>query len=213
MVPELRRDFNQHFTPAKYARFLAELESRAGTEIHFRNSETPCFFPRGLIDKMVRYGQELLAQLSTLEYLAASEASIPAEYNVPGESEHPLFVQADFGIDQSGEPKLVEIQGFPSLYAFQPVVAETYRDVYELDASLRSVLIDRDYNALLRSAILGDCDPENVILMEVDPYRQKTLPDFLLTEKNYGAKIVSLTDVRKNFPRFFFEKIFDLPVR
>jgi hypothetical protein len=203
MVPELRRDFNRRFTRAKYSRFLAELEARSGTEIHFRNAETPCFFPRSLIDKMVRYGQELLDQLSTPEYLAASAASIQAEYNVPGESPHPLFVQADFGIDPSGEPKLVEIQGFPSLYAYQPVVAQAYRDVYELSPSLRSVLIDRDYTTLLRSAILGDCDPENVILMEVNPYHQKTLPDFLLTEKYFGAKIVSLTDIRKRGNRLY----------
>jgi hypothetical protein len=210
MVPELRRDFNRRFTPAKYSRFLAELEARAGTQIHFRNAETPCFFPRPLIDKMVRYGRELLAQLSTPEYLAASAASIPAEYNVPGESSHPLFVQADFGIDASGEPKLVEIQGFPSLYAYQPVLAQTYRDVYGLAPDLRSVLIDGDYAALLRNAILGDCDPENVILMEVEPYQQKTLPDFLLTEKQYGAKIVSLTDIRKQGNRLFYGD--DVPI-
>ena len=210
MVPELRRDFNRRFTPAKYSRFLAELEARAGTQIHFRNAETPCFFPRPLIDKMVRYGRELLAQLSTPEYLAASAASIPAEYNVPGESSHPLFVQADFGIDASGEPKLVEIQGFPSLYAYQPVLAQTYRDVYGLAPDLRSVLIDGDYTALLRNAILGDCDPENVILMEVEPYQQKTLPDFLLTEKQYGAKIVSLTDIRKQGNRLFYGD--DVPI-
>jgi hypothetical protein len=210
MVPELRRDFNRRFTPAKYSRFLAELEARAGAEIHFRNAETPCFFPRPLIDKMARYGRELLAQLGTPEYLAASAASIPAEYNVPGESSHPLFVQADFGIDASGEPKLVEIQGFPSLYAYQPVLAQTYRDVYGLAPDLRSVLIDGDYAALLRNAILGDCDPENVILMEVEPYQQKTLPDFLLTEKQYGAKIVSLTDIRKQGNRLFYGD--DVPI-
>jgi hypothetical protein len=163
-----------------------------------------------LIDKMARYGRELLAQLGTPEYLAASAASIPAEYNVPGESSHPLFVQADFGIDASGEPKLVEIQGFPSLYAYQPVLAQTYRDVYGLAPDLRSVLIDGDYAALLRNAILGDCDPENVILMEVEPYQQKTLPDFLLTEKQYGAKIVSLTDIRKQGNRLFYGD--DVPI-
>src|SRR5689334_5289384 len=127
MLPEFRHRFNQSFTPAKYQQFLAELTRRCGTEIKFRNCETPCFFPEELISKMVRYGKDLLAQLmSGPEYRAAS---IPAEYNVPNETPHPLFVQADFGIDHNLEPKLVEIQGFPSLYAYQPVVSETYRDV------------------------------------------------------------------------------------
>ena len=204
MVPEQRERFNRSFTPEKYARFLSELTQRCGTAIAFRNCETPCFFPVALIDKMIRYGKELIAQLmSSPEYMRASTASIPFEYNVPNETPHPLFIQVDFGIDQNLEPKLVEIQGFPSLYAYQPIVAETYRDVYALDASLRHFLTGSDYWPLLRKAIVGDCDPENVILMEIDPYHQKTLPDFLMTEKYCGVKPVSLTDIRKRGNRLF----------
>ncbi len=204
MVPELRNLFNQSFTPAKYTRFLSELAQRCGTPVTFRNCETPCFFPGVLIDKMVRYGRELVAQLmSSPEYLAASAASIPAEYNVPNETQHPLFLQVDFGIDRNLEPKLVEIQGFPSLYAYQPIVADTYRDVYALDSNLRHFLTGSDYWRLLRKAIVGDGDPENVILMEIDPYHQKTLPDFLMTEKYCGVKTVSLTDIRKRGNRLF----------
>jgi hypothetical protein len=205
MVPEYRQRFNQSFTPEKYAKFLSELARRCGTTISFRNCETPCFFPAALIDKMVRYGKELVDQLmSSPEYMTASTASIPAEYNVPNETPHPLFIQVDFGIDQNLEPKLVEIQGFPSLYAYQPIVAETYRDVYALDdASLRHFLTSTDYWPLLRKAIVGDCDPENVILMEIDPYHQKTLSDFLMTEKYCSVKPVSLTDIRKRGNRLF----------
>ena len=39
------------------------------------------------------------------------------------------------------------------------------------------------YNALLGRAIVGGHDPDNVILMEIDPSHQKTLADFLLTER------------------------------
>jgi hypothetical protein len=204
VVPEQRQHFNRSFTPEKYARFLSELTRASGTPITFRNCETPCFFPAPLIEKMVRYGQELIAQLlSSPEYMTASAASIPAEYNVSNETPHPLFVQVDFGIDRNLEPKLVEIQGFPSLYAYQPIVAETYRNVYELDGDLRYFLAGGDYWGLLRKAIAGGCDPENVILMEIDPYHQKTLPDFLLTERYCGVKLVSLTDIRKRGNRLF----------
>jgi hypothetical protein len=204
MVPEQRERFNQSFTSAKYGRFLSELTERCGTPVSFRNCETPCFFPGTLIDKMVCYGKELVHQLiSSPEYLTASTVSIPAEYNVPNETPHPLFIQVDFGIDRNLEPKLVEIQGFPSLYAYQPVVAETYRDAYALEPGLRHVLTDSDYWPLLREAIVGDCDPQNVILMEIDPYHQKTLPDFLMTEKYCGVRPVSLTDIRKRGNRLF----------
>jgi len=198
MVPDQRRRFNQAFTPEKYQQFLETLTQRCGTPIAFRNSETPCFFPRDLIDKMVRYGKELVHQLmSSSEYIAASAAAIPSEYKIPNEAPYPLFLQVDFGIDRNLEPKLVEIQGFPSLYAFQPLVAETYRDVYRLDAHLPYFLANADYWPMLRKAILGNHDPENVILMEIDPYHQKTLPDFLATEKYCGVKPVSVTDLRK----------------
>src|ERR1700690_3485642 len=102
MIAEQRERFNQSFTAEQYQTFLSELTQRCGTAISFRNCETPCFFPRELIDKMVRYGKELIAQLmSSSEYRAASAASIPAEYNVPHETLHPLFIQVDFGIDQN----------------------------------------------------------------------------------------------------------------
>ncbi len=159
---------------------------------------------------MVRYGKELLQQLlSNPGYLKMSDASIPPEYNVPNETPHPLFVQADFGLDANLEPKLVEIQGFPSLYAYQPVTAESYREAYGLDPGLRIFPADGDYWATLRKAIVGDCDPENVVLMEIDPQQQKTLPDFLLTEKYCGVKTVSLTDIRKQGNRLYHG---DIPI-
>ena len=113
------------------------------------------------------------------------DAAIPARFRVPNEAEHPLFVQADFGLvrepDGTLEPKLVEIQGFPSLYAFQPALAEVYRRVYRLDPNLQTFLggLDEDsYMELLRRAILGGHAPENVVLLEIDPYEQKTLGGF-----------------------------------
>src|SRR5260370_10240129 len=204
MIPDLRNRFNYNFTAAKYQLFLSNLTARCGTEIRFRNCETPCFFHTAMIEKMVRYGKELLHQLiSNQEYLRVSDASIPPEYKVPNESPHPLFVQADFGLDVNLEPKLVEIQGFPSLYAYQPIVAESYREAYDLDPTLGHVLAGGDYWAVLRKAIVGDCAPENVILMEIYPQHQKTLPDFLLTEKYCGVKTVSLTDIRKRGNRLY----------
>jgi len=204
MIPEFRRRFNESFTPAKYQLFLQELDRRAGTHVKFRNCETPCFFPRELLDKMVHYGRELAEQLlNDPAYLSASDAAVPAEYNVPNQTPHPLFLQVDFGIDERGQPKLVEIQGFPSLYAYQPVLGELYREIYDLDPSLRLTFVD-SYESLLRQAIVGAHDPENVVLMEIDPWQQKTLCDFLLTEKLLGIKTVSITDVVKRGNRLYY---------
>jgi len=132
MVPNLRRRFNAAFTPEKYRRFLELLDAGSGTHVKFRNSETPCFFPRALIDQMARDGVDLIEQLMTPEYLARSEETIPAKYRVPNEDTRPLFIQVDFGLNAQNEPKLVEIQGFPSLYAYQPFLADCYRRAYDL---------------------------------------------------------------------------------
>src|SRR5207302_1085942 len=80
------------------------------------------------------------------------------------------------------------------------LLARTFLDVYGLDQGLRYLLSGLDsasYLALLRRAIVGSQDPENVILMEIDPLHQKTLPDFLLTEKLLGIKTVDIRAIKK----------------
>ena len=106
-------------------------------------------------------------------------------------------MQVDFGLvrDKSGklQPKLVELQGFPSLYAYQAMLSQSYGEVFGLDPNLKYLLGGLDwesYKKLLRRAIVADHDPKHVILMEIDPLHQKTLPDFLLTEKLLGIKTV-----------------------
>src|SRR5215831_9453806 len=137
MIPSLRRYFNQNFTPDKYRKFLRRIDDVSGTHVQFRLSETPCFFPKPLIDRMARDGAELIRQLvDNASYRKKSDEAVPAEFKVPNEAPHPMFIQVDFGLvrDAAGElqPKLVELQAFPSLYGYQGFLAEAYLDVYGL---------------------------------------------------------------------------------
>lgn len=214
MIPSLRKQFNAAFTHDKYARFLRMMDERSGTRISFRLCETPCFFPQSLIDEMARDGEILIRQLvDSPDYRKRSEVSIPVEYRVPNESEHPMFIQVDFGLVRSADgalkPRLVELQAFPSLYAYQAAMAQAYIDAYQLDPNLRYLLggLNRDsYRDLLRKVIVGNHDPENVILMEIDPEEQKTLPDFLLTEKMLGIPAVCVTSLKKDGNRLYYER-------
>ena len=226
MIPSLRRQFNQNFTAEKYQRFIRQLDKVCGTHVQFRLSETPCFFPKELIDRMAGDGQALIRELvDNPQYRAKSNQAVPAEFEVPNEAPHPMFVQVDFGLvrDSGGElhPKLVELQAFPSLYAYQSPLAQAYIDVYGLQelASdlgprtsgrelkyLLSGLQPDSYRELLHRAILGSHDPENVILMEIDPTHQKTLPDFLLTEKMLGVRAVDIVEIRKEGSRLYYER-------
>jgi hypothetical protein len=217
MIPSLRQQFNDSFTPDKYQLFLRRVDEACGTHVQFRLSETPCFFPKPLIDRMASDGQELIHQLvDNSSYRAQSDEAVPAKFKVPKEAPHPMFVQVDFGLvrDAGGElqPKLVELQAFPSLYAYQGPLAEAYIDVYRLGAAsgrlkyLLSGLETSSYRELLRRAIVGSHDPQNVILMEIDPLHQKTLPDFLLTEKMLGVKTVDIVDIKKDGARLYYER-------
>ena len=216
MIPALRKQFNSSFSPANYETFLRRMDEICGTHVQFRLSETPCFFSKSLLDRMAQDGQELIRQLvENPSYRAKSDAAIPAEFKAPNEAPHPMFVQVDFGLvrDPQGQlqPKLVELQAFPSLYAYQAFLAQLYIDVYGLNnpasGSLNyflSGLTGDSYRELLRRAIVGEHDPENVILMEIHPEQQKTLPDFRLTQELLGVPFVDIVDIKKEGSHLYY---------
>lgn len=212
MVPSLRQRFNREYSPEKYRKLLGDLAQVCGTPIEFRVSETPCFLPRPLMATMCAYGRELTEQLvNNRGYHKKSDAAVPVEYNVANESPRPLFVQVDFGLVRSAngelEPKLVELQAFPSLYGYQGEMARQYIESYGLPGNLSiffGSLNEDAYWKLLRELIVSNKDPNNVVLLEIDPSKQKTLPDFLITQRRLGIAIANIRDVVKQGNRLFY---------
>ena len=205
MLEPFRTEFNSRWTSEKYAALMQRLETACGTEIEFRVAETPCFFPRELMEQMVQAGRELTEQLlANGEYMRLSDAAIPRGFRVRNEDARPHFMTVDFGLvrDESGElkPKLVEMQAFPSIFGYQPLLAEEYRAVYGLSDALEhrfGGMDEAQYWALMRDVIVADHDPERVVLLEVDPMAQKTLPDFQMHAKKLGIAVVDVRDVVK----------------
>ena len=214
MIPALRQAFNQSWTPEKYAALRAAIERRTGTPVAFPLCETPCFFPRPLMDELAATGIELVNQIvESPAAMAAAEAVVPERYRGPGVGERPQFLQVDFGLvrDADGRvrPKLVELQAFASLYGFQLAVAEAYRDAFELPSSLSLFFGDLDhdsYHTLLRQTIVGDHDPERVVLMEIQPHKQKTWPDFALTEALWGVRAVDTAEIERDGRKLFYRR-------
>jgi hypothetical protein len=212
MIEPYRGDFNARFTAEKYAELLRLLDERTGTHIEFRVAETPCFFAPELMERMVQAGVELTAQLLGNEkYMKESHAAIPAEYCVPNQDAHPHFMTVDFGLvrDAAGElqPKLVEMQAFPSIFGYQPLLAKTYIEVFGLDRGLTFLFGGMDeerYWALMREVIVGEHEVETVVLAEVEPQTQKTLPDFLMHEKALGIKTVDVAKLVKEGNKLFY---------
>ena len=107
----------------------------------------------------------------------------------------------------------MELQAFPSLYAYQAFLSQLYIDVYGLkdpaSGSLQyflSGLTTDSYRELLRRAIVGKHDPENVILMEIHPEQQKTLPDFRLTQELLGVPFIDIVDIKKEGSRLYYQR-------
>ncbi len=161
MISALRTQFNRSYRSENYAALLALLERRCGVAVEFRVAETPIFVPLSLLQEMSAAGAELAHFLmGDPAYLEAARKAIPAGYLVAGETAHPHFLTADFALvrDAAGnfEPKLVEIQAFPSVFGYQPVVNAAYRDVFGLPDALGSFLgglTEAGYWELLRRTI------------------------------------------------------------
>jgi hypothetical protein len=214
MIPPLRSAFNASWTEKKYRDLVHRLEARTGATLEFPISETPCFFPRPLMESLAATGSTLLDQiLDSQDALAQAESAVPERYQGRGAEAIPTFAQVDFGLvrDEAGTitPKLVELQAFASLYGFQLAMAEAYRDAFDLPASLDLFLdgltFDRYYE-IAANAIVGDNDPAEVVLMEIQPHQQKTWPDFVVTEQLWGVRAVDTSEVKREGRRLYYRR-------
>lgn len=222
MIPALRKSFNERWTDAQFRDLIARLEMRTGATLGFPISETPCFLPRSLMATLASTGLTLINQiLDSPEALAAADAVVPERFRPStslgaggiGAEVIPTFAQVDFGLvrdaDGSIKPKLVELQAFASLYGFQRAVAEAYRDAFSLPASLDLYLDDLTpdrYDSLVADAIVGGHDPAEVVLMEIEPRQQKTWPDFMVTEQQWGVRAVDTTEVTREGRRLYYRR-------
>ncbi|MFN2444814.1 MAG: hypothetical protein ABR606_04400 [Vicinamibacterales bacterium] len=213
MVPELRQPFNAQWTEARYRDMMRALEAHVGCHIEFPISETPCFFRRSLLDRLAEVGRELIAQAMDPRALEATSALTPERFRGPGEGASPIFVQVDFGLvrasDGSVEPRLVELQAFASLYAFQLALSEHYLQTFELAMPVGLFLggIDRGrYLSELRTAIVGPHEADHVVLMEIEPHRQKTRPDFLMTEQLWGVRALDTREIQREGRELWYRR-------
>jgi hypothetical protein len=212
MLQPHRDRFNAHFAPAKYEDLLGRLSRRCRTNIEFRVAETPCFFPKSLISELAQTGAALTHQLlDNPAYMQASEQCVPAQYRMPNDNPRPNFMTVDFGLVRNSDgtlsPRLVELQAFPSIFGYQDILAPQYIEAYNLDPALTwhlGGLNQQAYWQLLAKVILNNHAPENVILLEIDPAHQKTLPDFNIYEDKLGIATVDITSLIKHGNRLFY---------
>lgn len=210
MTPHHRQTFNANFSQEKYQDFLKQL-SEGYPEITFRVAESPIFIPEDLKQKLIAAGDEIITLIKQDNFKELTKNAIPKEWEVPNENSHPHFLTFDFGLckdtDGTISPMLIEMQGFPSLYGFQTHLAKQYKSAYELNENLTpffNELTEKGYFELLKKVIVGNHQPHEVVLMDIDALNQKTAIDFFVTANKIGIKILPLEDIRREGNKLFY---------
>lgn len=213
MHPEQRARFNADFNDARYVELLRVANESERWPVDFRISETPLFFTPAFTNEITQAAEAIVAQVRTPEFAQHATTAVPPGLEVPDETPHPAFLQVDFAIcEDNGRlvPRLIELQGFPSLYGFQIFLVRCMRHAYPATPSdwvpFFSGYDETSYTELLRKVIVGDSDPESVVLLEIEPEKQNTRIDFVCTETLIGVAPVSLTDVTRRGRELFYER-------
>ncbi len=213
-----RAAFNAAFTGETYRRYVAEMERRVGVAPGFRLAETPVFLTDALGTALETAAREILAQIRRPEVIARMKAAIPPEWDVPGMDELPSLAQVDLavvrGADGALAPRLIELQGFPSLSAFEVFQAEAWESVLAGVPGLPaggwspyfSGLDRASYVELLRRVVVADEDPEEVVLLDLKPREQKTYVDFEATRLLLGVDAVCATELEREGRRLYRRK-------
>ncbi len=213
MIRSLRQSYNAAYTEEKYRAYRQALETRGRTTIPFRLAETPVLLPPELRDEMVEASFEIFRQLSTPDALERSKAAVPAHLDVPGCPELPTFAVTDFAVTRNAAgrlaPKLIELQAFPTLYAFQVVQCEELARLCPGGEGLDWYLSGLDtlsYWKVLDATILAGHRSENVVLLDLDPPHQKTAIDFSFTEQFWGVKAIDPGQIEKRGRELWYDR-------
>jgi hypothetical protein len=213
MVPSMRKWFNENFTAEKYKKYLDDQHAPHPGDLVFRVAETPVFIDKIFTKKMLDACESIVDVIVRPDFKTLTAQAIPKDIQVPDENVHTHFIAFDFGIceNENGElePQLIEMQGFPTLFAYQVFDDEITRKDFDIPETYTSYLNGFDkasYLQLLKEIIVANHDPENVILLEIFPEKQKTRIDFVFTQDYLHIPIVCLTKLIKEGRKLFYEK-------
>ena len=212
MIEHYRSVFNKNFTEEKYKAFLDDIEEQFQYKPAFRIAETPIFVPQVLKERLIKACTEILEVVTGPDFKELTKEAIShPSLEVPNEDYISRFMQFDFGIclDDEGlpTPKLIELQGFPSLYFYQDFLSQKFKKHFEIPDRFSVHLngLNRDdYIKMLYSEIVGDSDPRQVVLLEVEPEKQHTRIDFLCAQQTLGIKILCISKLKKRGRQLYY---------
>ena len=202
MIPAIRKSFNAAFTEEKYQNFLKNLNAPHPGAIEFRVAETPVFIDKAFTKKMMDACESIVDIITDPNFKNYTNRAIPKTDKVPNETNLAEMIAFDFGIcinDKNElEPQLIEMQGFPTLLGFQVHFNEAVFQSYDLPSNFTPYLSGYDKQSYLKDfkeIVIGKHQPEEVILLEIEPHEQKTRVDFYFTQDYLGIQPVCITEV------------------
>lgn len=212
MKSEVRHWFNARFTQDKHNAILKHFEVNYPRQLGYRISESPIFITDAFKEQLLTACDDILYQVNQIPEEVLTKA-VPPSMHVPGAQNRPHFMSVDFGIcaDENGilQPQLIEMQAFPSLFCYQLELGLQYFKQHDL-ADKHEFLFNNytpdSYIEALKKLVIADENPEEVIILELFPEKQKTRIDFVLTEKFLGIETVCLTNIIKEGTRLYYKK-------
>ena len=211
MNTNYRNQFNQAFSVEKYNAFIDDINSDFDYKVTFRIGETPFFISNELKEQLFEGCQQVIDFIQRDDFKSLTERALELNRKVPNEDNHTTFLAIDFGIcEEDGKivPKLIEVQGFPSLFNFQNHLSEKFVSHYPFLSELTPFLNglnQESYLALIKEVITNNISIENVILLEIEPEKQNTKIDFYYCKKDLGIPFVCVTELYEKGNQLFYK--------
>ena len=210
MIPKYRQQFNDLFTIEKYQEFQDDIAADFNYMPTFRMAETPFFISKTLKSQLLEGCDDVIKLIQQDNFKALTEQSLELNTRVPNEDVHATFLAIDFGICEENDetiPKLIEVQGFPSLFNYQYNLYFKFKKLYPFLEELTPFIGDmtsEKYLETIDKALCNGHDKENVILLEIEPEKQNTKIDFYYCRRDIGIPIVCVTDLVKKGKQLFY---------
>lgn len=219
MVSKYRERFNSEFSIQKYQNILNDITSDFNYLPTFRIGETPFFISNELKSQLIEGCNNVIAFIQKKDFKKLTNKSLELNYSVPNEDKHTNFIAIDFGICEENNsiiPKLIEVQGFPSLFNFQNNIFEKFKNEYPFlkdFTPFASDISNQEYLNNLENVICNNHPKENVILLEIEPEKQNTKIDFYYCKRDIGIPFICVTEIIKKGNQLFYKNKDGIEIR
>ncbi len=220
MIASIRQKFNADFKDKNYQNYLSSLNAPFPGALDFSVAETPIFINKDFTEKVLTTGDYVNQVIQSNSFKSITESSLKNVPLFPNETALPQCIVMDFAIAMNDKneivPALIELQGFPSLFAYEILQDECLRKTYTIAEGYSPYLngyTKEKYLLHLETILNGDTliDPKknpnkHTVLLEILPHQQKTRIDFYCTEKYFNIPIVCITEIFVEEKQLFYER-------